>query len=465
MSNIIFNIIDWNDLEVTDDNSDSANPEVDNEYIIEAFGRTQNDKSVYLRITDYTPYFFVEIPTSWKIGHVDKFIKYIKTKVYYKFKEGLIDYDIVKRKKLYGFRAGKRNKFVRLVFQNNTSMKKYQYVFYNKHKILGLDNKERKYELYESNIPPLLRFMHIQDISSCGWVELSKDKYTNLGNNLYNTDINIEAKWTDVNSPKDEEICKSISDLKICSFDLECTSGDGNFPQPNRIDDKIIQIGSTFSRNGNEECYYKHIITLGSCDNIEGADVECYDTEQEVLMAWQRLLINEDPDILTGWNIFGFDETYLYERSILLGIDKEFGIFGRIKNKMCKFENKNLSSSALGDNSLKYYDTDGRVQIDLMKVVQRDYNLSSYKLDSVAEHFLTSKITKELGSNKFEVGNIKDLAIGNYIKLINENGDAINDSEKFKIENIEGNIITINKDIDQKVKKLAFSKDCFYTNY
>ena len=126
---------------------------------------------------------------------------------------------------------------------------------------------------------------------------------------------------------------------------------------------------------------------------------------------------------------------------------------------MCKFENKNLSSSALGDNSLKYYDTDGRVQIDLMKVVQRDYNLSSYKLDSVAEHFLTSKITKELGSNKFEVGNIKDLAIGNYIKLINENGDAINDSEKFKIENIEGNIITINKDIDQKVKNWALAKD------
>ena len=30
----------------------------------------------------------------------------------------------------------------------------------------------------------------------------------------------------------------------------------------------------------------------------------------------------------------------------------------------------------------------GRVQLDLMKVVQRDYNLDSYKLDSVAENLL-----------------------------------------------------------------------------
>jgi DNA polymerase elongation subunit (family B) len=37
-----------------------------------------------------------------------------------------------------------------------------------------------------------------------------------------------------------------------------------------------------------------------------------------------------------------------------------------------------LSSSALGDNVLKYIHMPGRILIDLMKVVQRDHKLDSY---------------------------------------------------------------------------------------
>ena len=455
MKNIIFNIIDWNDKEITDNDSDDSVSEATNDYIIEAFGRTKDDKSVYLKIIDFTPFFYVEIPRAWKSGHIDKFINYIKKqRSIYFYKEGLIAYDIVKRKKLYGFRAGKRYKFVRLVFKNHTCMKKFKYLFFTKHKIFGLDNKYRKYNLYESNIPPHLRFIHIQDINSCGWIQINKKKYRKI-DNIYNTDISIEAKWTNIISLEE----KSISEIKICSFDLECTSGDGNFPQPNRIEDKIIQIGSTFSRNGSEECYYKHIITLGTCDPIDGADVESYDTEEEVLMAWQRLIIKEDPDIITGWNIFGFDERYLHDRSKLLNINNKFGILGRIGDQLSDFIEKKLSSSALGDNKLKYYKTIGRVQIDLMKVVQRDYKLSSYKLDSVAEHFLTSKVIQIIDNNRIKINRSRDLSVGNYIKLINSNGDAINDSEKFQIKKIDKSIITINKDISEKVIKWALAKD------
>ena len=59
----------------------------------------------------------------------------------------------------------------------------------------------------------------------------------------------------------------------------------------------------------------------------------------------------------------------------------------RLAGSSCKFETKNLSSSALGDNILKFIDMPGRVLIDMMKLVQRDHKLDSYKLDSVAEHF------------------------------------------------------------------------------
>ena len=47
----------------------------------------------------------------------------------------------------------------------------------------------------------------------------------------------------------------------------------------------------------------------------------------------------------------------------------------------------NLSSSALGSNEMYYINTLGRINMDIMKIVQKDYKLESYKLDNVAYHF------------------------------------------------------------------------------
>ena len=42
----------------------------------------------------------------------------------------------------------------------------------------------------------------------------------------------------------------------------------------------------------------------------------------------------------------------------------------------------------------------GRVLIDLLKVVQRDHNLVSYKLDYVAENFINDKILDIVETNE-----------------------------------------------------------------
>ena len=67
MKDIIFNVLDWNDKEVNEDEmSDESSSDSDLDYIIEAFGRTQDDKTVHLKIKGFTPYFYVEIPKAWK---------------------------------------------------------------------------------------------------------------------------------------------------------------------------------------------------------------------------------------------------------------------------------------------------------------------------------------------------------------------------------------------------------------
>jgi hypothetical protein len=79
--------------------------------------------------------------------------------------------------------------------------------------------------------------------------------------------------------------------------------------------------------------------------------------------------------VVMGYNIFGFDYDYLHSRAQeLLGgesaCEHRFCRLGRIDALPSKLVRQELSSSALGDNVLKYMDMHGRVSVDLMKVVQ-----------------------------------------------------------------------------------------------
>lgn len=164
---------------------------------------------------------------------------------------------------------------------------------------------------------------------------------------------------------------------------------------PKLAGDEIIAIGMTTHQYGHTECSSRHILMLGSCDG-EGKDdlmdVRCYDTEADLLKGFRSLLVEEvDPDVVTGYNINGFDFWYMNQRAIELGVWEDFSCLGRIKDRRCKFLEQKLSSSALGDNILRYIDMHGRVVLDVMKVVQRDHKLDSYKLDLVASHFLGKK--------------------------------------------------------------------------
>ena len=143
-----------------------------------------------------------------------------------------------------------------------------------------------------------------------------------------------------------------------------------------------------------------------------------------MLLAWTRLMQNLDPDIITGYNIFGFDFAFMWHRAEELGCVEEFCKLGRIRIKVkdkesnnkinviknSRLECKKLSSSALGDNLLKYITMDGRILLDLLKVVQKDFNLVSYKLDYVAENFINDKI-KGI-THKLHKNGIKTLTLG-----------------------------------------------------
>jgi DNA polymerase elongation subunit (family B) len=168
----------------------------------------------------------------------------------------------------------------------------------------------------------------------------------------------------------------------------------GGLRLPKIKGDAVVQIGVTSHLHGRlaDGAVERRIYTLGSCDSIEGATVVPCDDEEQLLLGWSSWFGRQlDPDVVMGWNVNGFDYRYIYDRAMELGIWEDVvDNLARIRGEFngCRYVTQRLSSSALGDNLLRYIDQPGRVMLDLMKVIQRDVKLDTYKLDAVAEKYL-----------------------------------------------------------------------------
>jgi DNA polymerase elongation subunit (family B) len=437
---IKFQILDWSHL-------NKENSSGEKEFVIRLFGRTEDEKTIYCETTNFRPYFFIKMDSTWRKTDASTIINELKERIKKRDEsllDGFLGYNIIEKHDFYGFTDFKRFNFIRLEFTNYETFTAFMYSIKKKVKI---GRTYYKLKAYESNIIPYIRMMHMLNLRSVGWVEAHKYTVLEKEESTY-CDVNIRLNWMDLKPNEDIKNQK----FTILSYDIECKSIDGSFPNPERDGDKIIQIGITISRYGESECYYKHIITLGSCSPIDGIIVESYETEEEVLLAFSRLIRELNPDFITGYNIFGFDYNYLNERAKKLGILNKFARLSRIKNEISEFVLKDLSSSALGENKLKYFDMTGRINFDLMKIMQRDFKLPSYKLDEVASFFIREvvidiKPNLDINNTRIITKNTNGLKLNQYIKIGYNDGMTENkhmDGKKFKVIELGKDYILVN---------------------
>jgi DNA polymerase elongation subunit (family B) len=437
---IKFQVLDWSYYH-------DENDEGQKEYKIRLFGRTSDNKTIYTKTNKFAPHFFAKVDKSWRQSQVKMLIDEAKKRVWPpENKEGLLGDPVpVEKYDFKGFSNFTKYNFLKLTFISYDAMRSYATVLKKGVFCPMISKKKIKLALYESNIEPFLRCMHMKDLDAVGWIKIDGDKYEHLDKSVTCCDINIETDWTNLTKVDDRSIQKFV----IASFDIECMSIDGSFPQATRDGDKIIQIGTTFSRFGEEECFFQHIITLGSCDPIDGVTVEECPDEKSLLLAWTKLIRKMNPDIITGYNIFGFDFEYMMDRSQKLGIYHKFSQLSRVSNEQSKWERKKLASAALGDNTLKYFDMTGRVLIDMMKVAQRDHKLDSYKLDYVASYFIKEEINtfkRNTKSNKTVIitKNNQGVKIGQYVTIYYNDSITDNkhmDGKKFQIHELGETVI------------------------
>ena len=668
----VFRLIDFNvyNIAANSGNSSSDNESDDNmlsassgnaqttdnlSFIIQMFGINEKGETCSIMIDDYNPFFYIKVPETWGQTKKVELINHIKYKVGKYYANSIVDSEckLIKRKKLYGFDAGKEYRFIMIVFTNMNALNKVKKLWYketdykeeiglgknerrrdpqllpNGYEFIANDKSKNLLEIYESNIPPLLRFFHIQDISPTGWVALPNKKTIKVHQLNKTTTCTFEFKieYKHILPLNDKE---TRVPYKICSFDIEASSSHGDFPVPkksykklatnimdhfdkviktqeitpvlckqmlqdiiicsfcydssssnlseatiglrNSIDlvypkeppkskeavdaliknwlkqkvrinegeepegltielmfenknkslysaklkekeetaedcdgdedgedngsddekndcavddeepvpnanwylnkpaakynnntatvitmmcdktfarsgkvdelnrsltkyfpelegDKVTFIGSTFLHNGEKEPYLNHCIALNTCDRLDqqNSQIDSYNTEKEVLLAWKDLIQKENPDIIIGYNIFGFDYTFMFQRALETKCEQEFLKLSRNINELCgsnDYNSKKLKIEessiviASGTHELQYIKMQGRVQIDMYNYFRREEILSSYKLDYVAGHFIGDDIKSCVNAQSIDDLN-KDISV---IKTSNMTG-------------------------------------------
>ena len=181
---------------------------------------------------------------------------------------------------------------------------------------------------------------------------------------------------------------------KIMSTDLECNSENIlRFPSAMNRKDEIFMI-SAISQvlYHNDTRVNKIISTVDSKPNEEYQVVKC-DDEKELLEKWMDEIIDCDPTIITGYNIFRFDYPYINDRWKTCHIADKLATFknvSRLKGEenRSRFKITEWKSGAYGFVTISTIHAEGRLDMDMYPLIKRDHKFDRYTLDFVANHFL-----------------------------------------------------------------------------
>ena len=277
---------------------------------------------------------------------------------------------------------------------------------------------------------------------------------------------------------KEATIVEIIMDSKLEREEkIREITGLSNRIFPRLEGDKVTFVGSTFLKYGDKDPYYNHCIVLNGSSKLpqENTELETYDTEREVLLAWQKMIQRENPDIIIGYNIFGFDYEFMFRRAEETGCVAEFLKLSRNKDEVCanrdyttneyKIEESSIQIAS-GQHDLRFIKMNGRLQVDLYNFFRREENLVSYKLDYVAGHFIGDgvkniEIDKKKKVTTIHTNNLTGLLEGSYVHFeeIGHTVDYYNDGAKFIVSKVnkkdkyfEISQIDINPDMTKKVR-------------
>jgi DNA polymerase elongation subunit (family B) len=423
--------------------SDWHEHDVRGQYVVDVFGRLRDKSVACVRINGFKPYFYVKCAQD--PGKGEKVQRY----------DAMAGFDSLKTIGVWKVTCSSLNEYHAKVREFNA----------------------KKYTLYESNLPPFLRLLHERHLGPGSPIQFVGEEVDipvdpDTEEPLFTVDAFYECDWTTLKP--------AVGDipLKVACYDLEmCPTVGDNFPMAAK--DPIVQIGISYRwSNDMMTPTSKKVFVLGSCDSADDPLTEFVSckTEADMLFKFAANVRRENPDIMSGYNTFGFDDAYIEDRCRILGIREDINLSRapHAKTKKgdqwdIKFAETKKFELASGKYDLRILTMRGRLSVDLLLNMRREHSLDSFKLDNVASVFLRDKVL-DYTKNVVTTKSTRGLCVGNYARfdLVGNTTDPYRDGEKFKVIAINGNTFTVEApadlftDLSEKERKSlewTFSKD------
>jgi DNA polymerase I len=229
----------------------------ENELIIEMFGKTREGLSIAVRYSGFMPYFHVFGASEELVGGLRK------------------DKDVVKVEWIDLLHKGQVKRSAMVTVRYPGLVPEFR------------DKIKHRFEVLAADIPFHRRFIFDFDMGACIRVHGSK-----IRSERHTTDVVLELEQRD-GAPNFENIEAFSPPLKILAFDVENSITDGH----------LYTI-----------CYY---VKLG--DELRPGE-PIWGTEREIIERFTQAIQREDPDVLTGYNIDGYDIPTIQDRARKAGI-------------------------------------------------------------------------------------------------------------------------------------------------
>ncbi len=293
-------------------------------------------------------------------------------------------------KNIYYYEGSNKRPYFQAHFNNTKDLKRCKYKLDNCVQSMG---RLIKLNMWEDTISSVRKLLTFKNVGYSNWFQVEGLK-VNEDEHISSLDYEYHVDWTTMAPILD---CEGwTTSPGILSWDIECYSHN-HLAFPNKYNDKdvVYMISAIYKRHKDDDSIKRYGILIGECDPITlpNTIIITVHNEVELVEAFGRVIKETDPEILLGYNIFSFDYPYLNHR--LLRQIHLWPKMGRLLSDQPRMSKNNFSSKAYGHNPVNTLNISGRISIDLLPVMKRDYKLESNTLNYVCKKFI--------GKEKFDV--------------------------------------------------------------
>lgn len=364
-------------------------------------GQTRQDKTVFAKVVGFQPNIIITVPTynaGNKIVWNDLMCEALFNQLASARSNNPISFTTLEKDNLYGKAPLCA---MNLMFRSNADAKKFIFNFKKRQTpmyVAGAGNLYPSSFKFFDEMDPILKYTALMKLSPAGWIEITEtilpdDVGLSVEERKFSTtDINMTANYKDL-KPVQVDASVIVQPTYI-SFDIECNSRNHNskIPDPTDSANVVFQIGLVAGRLYSQANRIVKLLTLFDPHPIENVIIERYKTERALILDGFVGFVNSfDGDVFIGYNIMKFDWDYLIKRAELGNYLPKFLRMSRLCSRPAEVKKVNWASSAYKNQEFRFPECHGRVQLDAIIEIERNYRLPTYSLNYVSGVFLNGE--------------------------------------------------------------------------